>query len=608
MDLLLSIIYWVFGIIIALYLIWRIIKFLIVRKIRKNLDLDIHQREISEPSQYVFIFCKRKQFPDPQQLQSAIDTLGYQLKLPELVFLTQADNLLQIHARFENLESDFNFTFSAYDSSDWDWEDHEVNRIADYDSVVELSSYNNAQEIVGMTITATALCQFCNGVIYSSFFNDEGLTESSEAVSLLKDIVSNAREQFSGRSKLRIEWENLQAEQAEEMAQEILESIRASYPPKHEYQQMEPNLEQEPNADFYLEASQTLEQLGFEIMADVEDLTLTATMGTIRIRSLFQKKTQTLAAYFYVPSLDQGLCDFESFTEKNIVITTLTPANTQADAPTNIHMFHAEAGTSLEQLYQAHLQHLNKIQQQTGDTQLRSIDNFDQLIVLQNLQTLLKHQHLKQKGWVSREYLYNITSGNQQLADRIYEEIQGILESEKGNAMLGNLFRKNKSQASFQLTPEQDEYLADAIQIYNKSQKEFRKTYGFSNYEEWRFDQDTGKFFLTANRNLSVSADGQIIGSFSANNNTWEWAWNNPHVEPHIKKDSLLVKKYGKKEGLEYLSQGILWLPDEQFGVYLAAVGQKITNSEVVFRGKMGDIFVYLMLKNSESILTDKSL
>ena len=166
--------------------------------------------------------------------------------------------------------------------------------------------------------------------------------------------------------------------------------------------------------------------------------------------------------------------------------------------------------------------------------------------------------------------------------------------------MFGNLFKVKKKTISFDLTPDQDEYLADAIQIYNKSLKEYDDKYGFTTYEEWGFDQETGKFLLKNDGEVAVSAEGQIIGSFSLSDNTWEWAWNNPHTEPDMMKSSLLAKEYGQKEGLEYFCEGILTVPDESYAAYLAAVGQKASNSEVVYRGTMGDLSIFLLLNNFE--------
>jgi hypothetical protein len=166
--------------------------------------------------------------------------------------------------------------------------------------------------------------------------------------------------------------------------------------------------------------------------------------------------------------------------------------------------------------------------------------------------------------------------------------------------MFRKLLGKRNISMPFDLTPDQDEYLADAIQIYNQSQKNYGERFGFTKHDEWGFDQAKGEFIFKDEGEVTVTADGQIIGSFSASDSTWEWAWNNPHVDAGMKKSSLLVKEYGKNEGLVYLCEGILSLPDENYATYLAAVGQKVSGSEAVYRGVMGDLSIFLLLNNFE--------
>jgi hypothetical protein len=164
--------------------------------------------------------------------------------------------------------------------------------------------------------------------------------------------------------------------------------------------------------------------------------------------------------------------------------------------------------------------------------------------------------------------------------------------------MFGSLFGKKKKPVMFNLTPEQDVYLADAIKIYNSSLLEYDTKYGFTKHDEWGLDQETGRFILQDNEKVVVSADGQIIGSFSSSDLSWEWAWNNPNVEPGMMQSSLKVKQYGEKEGIDYFCEGILHVPDESYAAYLAAVGQKASDSEVVYRGVMGDLSIFLLLNN----------
>ena len=166
--------------------------------------------------------------------------------------------------------------------------------------------------------------------------------------------------------------------------------------------------------------------------------------------------------------------------------------------------------------------------------------------------------------------------------------------------MFGNLFSKNTT-FKFELTPDQDEFLAAAIELYNQTLKEFNERYNITKYA-WGFDQETAKFQLKKNEKVKYEADGQIIGSYSKSEGSWEWAWNNPNIESSVSKDSLKVKKYGEKEDLRYFCEGSLSIENENYAAYLAAVGQKLSGAAVTYRGAMGDLSIYILLNNLTEI------
>jgi uncharacterized protein DUF6882 len=94
-----------------------------------------------------------------------------------------------------------------------------------------------------------------------------------------------------------------------------------------------------------------------------------------------------------------------------------------------------------------------------------------------------------------------------------------------------------------------------------------------------------------------VEADGQAIGSYSAKDNSWEWAWNNPNIEERLKVDVRLVRDFGKKQKIEYLVAPMVPVPDEKVPTYLSAVAIKVIGLDGVFAGAAGAITVFLSLK-----------
>ncbi|MCD6051345.1 MAG: hypothetical protein K0Q55_2749 [Verrucomicrobia bacterium] len=163
--------------------------------------------------------------------------------------------------------------------------------------------------------------------------------------------------------------------------------------------------------------------------------------------------------------------------------------------------------------------------------------------------------------------------------------------------------RKKKAEPKIDLdaplSPEADKYLAAATAEFNTKQAALRKDWRLDSYKQWGFDQFSGVLNLDFKNGAQFSADGQILGSYSADGHSWEWAWNNPNVEAAMTRDSKLVKKVGKRFGIGYLVAGMIPAPGEEFVSYLCAIGIKATDSIGVFRGKAGPIDVMITLKNA---------
>lgn len=162
--------------------------------------------------------------------------------------------------------------------------------------------------------------------------------------------------------------------------------------------------------------------------------------------------------------------------------------------------------------------------------------------------------------------------------------------------------RKKKSEAQIDVTsplsPEADKYLGDATTEFNAKQKVLNEDWRFDSYKQWGFDQYSGILKLDFADGTQFQADGQILGSYASANSSWEWAWNNPHVEEAMKRDSELVKKLGDRLKIDYLLAGMIPAPGEVFVSYLCAIGIKATDSIGVFRGKAGPVDVMITLKN----------
>jgi len=153
-----------------------------------------------------------------------------------------------------------------------------------------------------------------------------------------------------------------------------------------------------------------------------------------------------------------------------------------------------------------------------------------------------------------------------------------------------------------QLSPEAEKFLAKATEEFKTKQEALERNWHFDEYKQWGFDQLSGVFRLEFDDGTEFQADGQILGSYSAANHSWEWAWHNPYVDPSIARDSKEVKELGARLGLAYTTAGMIPVPAEKFISHLCAIGLKATGSFGVFRGTAGPIEVVILLKKPRRV------
>ena len=149
------------------------------------------------------------------------------------------------------------------------------------------------------------------------------------------------------------------------------------------------------------------------------------------------------------------------------------------------------------------------------------------------------------------------------------------------------------------LSPEADKFLAAATAEFNTKQEALHRDWRFGTAKQWGYDLVSGILKLDFEDGAQFQADGQILGSYSASGGSWEWAWNNPHVEMAMARDSKFAKEVGERLGISYLQAPMVPVPGEEFASYLAAIGVKATESIGVYRGKAGPIDVFITLKNA---------
>lgn len=161
-------------------------------------------------------------------------------------------------------------------------------------------------------------------------------------------------------------------------------------------------------------------------------------------------------------------------------------------------------------------------------------------------------------------------------------------------------FKRNSKKVDFNapLSALADEFLTLAVSNFEIRQQTLKSEWGFDSYKEWSYSQDTGIVTLKFADSSSVIAQGQILASHSPAQRTWEWAWNNPHVEKSAASDSAKVKELGLKLGFSYLVEGVVPVSSPSHLAYLCSLGVEATESSGIFSGPAGAISVYILVKN----------
>src|SRR5437660_4673128 len=122
------------------------------------------------------------------------------------------------------------------------------------------------------------------------------------------------------------------------------------------------------------------------------------------------------------------------------------------------------------------------------------------------------------------------------------------------------------------LSPEADRFLAEACAEFEHKQAVLDRDWRFDSAQEWGFDQNTGVLWLTFSDGSRLEANAQILGSYSAEDQSWQWAWSNRNADDAMALDSRKVKELGERLGIAYLQEDVIPLPNETSVSYLDSV------------------------------------
>lgn len=151
------------------------------------------------------------------------------------------------------------------------------------------------------------------------------------------------------------------------------------------------------------------------------------------------------------------------------------------------------------------------------------------------------------------------------------------------------------------LTPEADKFLADAGVEYEAKKAALEEgEWRLCSCAEWGFDMDAGIVSVKFEDGSEWQAGAQLLGTFNPEDETFQWAWDNPNISEHLARDSRLVQDIGRRFGLEYLLMegGAFPIPSPEFVAYLCAISLKATDSTGVMEAEEDGVVGLILLKN----------
>jgi hypothetical protein len=141
-------------------------------------------------------------------------------------------------------------------------------------------------------------------------------------------------------------------------------------------------------------------------------------------------------------------------------------------------------------------------------------------------------------------------------------------------------------------TPEFKALIDGSMQGLRLQSEAHQSTWRFGKSERWDFSLDTGELVFTF-PDMVARAQAQIIGSFDSQDGSWMWAWANRSIPEPLARDSIRVRAYGEQHRIERLTTPS-WLGEEMDGWRMAALANRLCESNGVYRGPAGATFVFL--------------
>jgi cell wall assembly regulator SMI1 len=287
------------------------------------------------------------------------------------------------------------------------------------------STFTKGFGSIAIDQTARILAKPFKGEIKSHFI-EQGLANRPDFVALEYTML------FAAKNLTTIPATPL-AENIDELAHNILDSIRLNVNRSLEFNEVKAEQCPSMRAKFYNDVTERLLKLGFHYTADLQDRTISKSAlnspAFFRVMSFFDDGI--VASFYHIkPKLSwpfhaaRKVVEFETeLSDGHIIISTTAEDDSEFPLPGNISRFVHTATIPVEGLLYKHRSKIRRYQTHHPESSIIKIRSKKEYIALRQRRQQMIHDHLHSIGWVTREYVVK-QFNNREIAEQVYDRIK----------------------------------------------------------------------------------------------------------------------------------------------------------------------------------------
>lgn len=149
---------------------------------------------------------------------------------------------------------------------------------------------------------------------------------------------------------------------------------------------------------------------------------------------------------------------------------------------------------------------------------------------------------------------------------------------------------------------EADDLVHHAVHKAMALQKRARKTWRHVDAESWQYSRDTNTITFTDPKRATVVADATLVGSFSTNTNTFQWAWETLNERDVSVGEIRRLQRFGTVRGIKRLSSPS-FKAKEIDGWEMASLAAYLLGAEAIYRPPMDHLYWFMLLSNFRRVV-----